>query len=37
MREEVVRELVTRFMTEPDYLSAFQSDTGRGRIIRVTS
>ena len=34
MREEVVRELVTRFMTEPDYLSAFQSETGRGKIIR---
>ena len=34
MRESVVRELVTRFMTEPDYLTAFQSEAGRGRIIR---
>src|SRR5258705_12389972 len=33
MRESVVRELVTRFMTEPDYLGVFQTEVGRARII----
>ena len=34
MRESVVHELVYRFMTEPDYLSIFQTENGRARIIR---
>lgn len=34
MREEVVRELVYRFMTEPDYLDRFRTDEGRSRVIR---
>src|SRR5438067_10917105 len=34
MREEVVRELVTRLMTELAYLSSFHTDTVRGAIIR---
>lgn len=34
MREQVVRELITRFMTEPEYLTAFQSEAGRSRIIQ---
>lgn len=33
MREEVIRELITRFMTEPDYLAVFMSEPGRSRII----
>ncbi|MBI4786730.1 MAG: hypothetical protein HY782_06770 [Chloroflexi bacterium] len=32
MREEVVREVITRFMTEPDYLDAFKS-YGAERIV----